>query len=421
MAQALDFAARLRFPRRTPPLELRKLIAQTMDRFGLRESADGRIAQLPGASGSWSASRSNCSRSPRSSSSTSRPPASIRPRNTGSWKCCAKSPTAAAPSSARSMRPKACTSWTSSRSIAGGQRHLHRNAGGSSRLFRDRASSRCCRIASVKRRRGNGSPSHRQPLRRLWRRSLPAPRCYNALRPYFPGSRFSWAANGRFCSRLAQRRVARPSADPARRPNWMGSRAIPPHRLFFAWAAALWFGCTNAAPGIVRERPIYQRERFAGVTPELYVLGKLLFLGAVTCPPIAALLRDSQGMLRTWGLHRVAARRPAAYAQPPASPSAASFPPWRAIPCRLSSPSHSSHPVHPSFGRAARRVADAPGPVAAVAASITPSFAAQRCMDLSFLSPAGASPYAHALITLLLWTGGAAAATCVTLRLREKC
>jgi hypothetical protein len=80
-----------------------------------------------------------------------------------------------------------------------------------------------------------------------------------------------------------------------------------------------------------------------------------------------------------------------------------------------------------------------------------PSFAAQRCMDLSFFwhrridadstdgheiayrnlpaeskVPNGgffadATPGLDALLSLLLWTGGAAAATCVTLRLREKC
>ena len=53
-------------------------------------------------------------------------------------------------------------------------------------------------------------------------------------------------------------------------------------RLFFAYIAALWFGCSNASQEIVREWPIYRRERIAGVGPILYVAAKLLFLGAVT-------------------------------------------------------------------------------------------------------------------------------------------
>jgi hypothetical protein len=90
-------------------------------------------------------------------------------------------------------------------------------------------------------------------------------------------------------------------------------------------------------------------------------------------------------------------------------------------------------------------------PVISVLAEAMPSFAAQRCMDLSFfwnrhidadaldghelayrnLPPdsrvangqffADASPGYRALLSLLLWTGAATAATCVTLRLREKC
>ena len=80
-----------------------------------------------------------------------------------------------------------------------------------------------------------------------------------------------------------------------------------------------------------------------------------------------------------------------------------------------------------------------------------PSFAAQRCMDLSYFwqrridadsmndreiayrnLPAASkvamgevftdsAPGWHALGSLLLWTGGAGAATWLTLRLREKC
>ncbi len=35
--------------------------------------------------------------------------------------------------------------------------------------------------------------------------------------------------------------------------------------LFFAYLATLWFGCSNAAQEIVRELPIYRRERMVGL------------------------------------------------------------------------------------------------------------------------------------------------------------
>jgi hypothetical protein len=52
--------------------------------------------------------------------------------------------------------------------------------------------------------------------------------------------------------------------------------------LFFAYIAALWFGCSNAAQELVRERPIYRRERIVGVGPAVYIASKMLFLSAVT-------------------------------------------------------------------------------------------------------------------------------------------
>lgn len=52
--------------------------------------------------------------------------------------------------------------------------------------------------------------------------------------------------------------------------------------LFFAYIATLWFGCSNAAQEIVRELPIYRRERVVGVSRLAYLMSKGLFLGAVT-------------------------------------------------------------------------------------------------------------------------------------------
>jgi ABC-type multidrug transport system ATPase subunit len=52
--------------------------------------------------------------------------------------------------------------------------------------------------------------------------------------------------------------------------------------LFFAYLATLWFGCSNAAQEIVKELPIYQRERLVGVSAHAYVLSKFIFQTGVT-------------------------------------------------------------------------------------------------------------------------------------------
>jgi hypothetical protein len=52
--------------------------------------------------------------------------------------------------------------------------------------------------------------------------------------------------------------------------------------LFFAYIAALWLGCGNAAQEIVREIPIYRRERLVGVGRTAYLSGKFLFLSTLT-------------------------------------------------------------------------------------------------------------------------------------------
>jgi ABC-type multidrug transport system ATPase subunit len=52
--------------------------------------------------------------------------------------------------------------------------------------------------------------------------------------------------------------------------------------MFFAYLATLWFGCSNAAQEIVKEVPIYQRERLVGVGAHSYLLSKFLFQTGVT-------------------------------------------------------------------------------------------------------------------------------------------
>ncbi len=52
--------------------------------------------------------------------------------------------------------------------------------------------------------------------------------------------------------------------------------------LFFAYVATLWFGCSNAAQEIVKEKPIYRRERLVGVGAHSYLGSKFLFLFVIT-------------------------------------------------------------------------------------------------------------------------------------------
>jgi hypothetical protein len=52
--------------------------------------------------------------------------------------------------------------------------------------------------------------------------------------------------------------------------------------LFFAYLGVLWFGCSNAAQEIVKEVPIYRRERLVGVGTHSYLLSKFVFQFGVT-------------------------------------------------------------------------------------------------------------------------------------------
>jgi hypothetical protein len=52
--------------------------------------------------------------------------------------------------------------------------------------------------------------------------------------------------------------------------------------LFFAYIATLWFGCSNGAQEIIRELPIFRRERIVGVSRAAYVTSKFIFIGLLT-------------------------------------------------------------------------------------------------------------------------------------------
>ena len=51
---------------------------------------------------------------------------------------------------------------------------------------------------------------------------------------------------------------------------------------FYVYVATLWFGSSNSAQEIVRELPIYRRERLVGLSRSSYLASKFLWLGGIT-------------------------------------------------------------------------------------------------------------------------------------------
>ncbi len=154
--------------------------------------------------------------------------------------------------------------------------------------------------------------------------------------------------------------------------------------LFFAYIAALWFGCSNGAQEIVREIPIYRREHIIGVGRNAYLLSKGAFLGSITL--IQVLLLYGTLLLGELGLNGNAGWQIAGLASTAIAASgiglavsslarsvmqAVMVVPLLLIPMILLSgysvPAHSMEK-----------------PVVKIS-TITPAFAAQRMMDTSFL------------------------------------
>jgi ABC transport system ATP-binding/permease protein len=51
---------------------------------------------------------------------------------------------------------------------------------------------------------------------------------------------------------------------------------------FFAYIATLWFGCSNSAQEIVKELPIYRRERLVGLSRWSYLTSKFIWMATLT-------------------------------------------------------------------------------------------------------------------------------------------
>src|SRR5262249_18340457 len=77
-----------------------------------------------------------------------------------------------------------------------------------------------------------------------------------------------------------------------------------PTVLFLLVCASLWFGCGSAAQQLVKEQPIFLRERRAGLRLGPYILSKFLplaIVGAAQCAVLLVLVRLLTGNLEDWG------------------------------------------------------------------------------------------------------------------------
>lgn len=70
--------------------------------------------------------------------------------------------------------------------------------------------------------------------------------------------------------------------------------------MFFAYVSTLWFGTSNGAQEIVREIPIFRRERFVGMGRHEYLISKIILLGGMTC--VQALLLYLTLVVGEWGI-----------------------------------------------------------------------------------------------------------------------
>jgi ABC-type multidrug transport system ATPase subunit len=70
---------------------------------------------------------------------------------------------------------------------------------------------------------------------------------------------------------------------------------------FFAYVATLWFGCSNSAQEIVKELPIYRRERLVGLSRWSYLTSKFIWMAGLTS--IQALLLYATIAIGRFSLH----------------------------------------------------------------------------------------------------------------------
>ena len=283
VAQALRFAARLRLPAGTPPVELQKLLLQTMDQLGLREHSDKPITRLSGGQRKRVSVGAELLAKP-AVLFLDEPSSGLDPATEFQLM-----------ELLRDLADTGCTIVCTT--------HVMENAFLMDELVVLTGGCLVFQGPAQEAREYFGV----QKLAALYDRLLDRPAQEWQEEFGKKAEEASQRAEVRSRKKAERRDVARPFALPillARQfailcSDWRNFLILAGQPLiiaalvswtsndqslllFFAYIATLWFGCSNAAQEIVKELAIYKRERLVGVGAHAYLASKFIFLTAVT-------------------------------------------------------------------------------------------------------------------------------------------
>ena len=287
VSEALFFSARLRLPAGTPEVELRKLVAQTVERLGLAGQARARVQTLSGG---------QRKRVSVGVELLGRPAVLFLDEPTSGLDPAAEGKMMAL---LRGLADSGCTVVCTTHVmenvyltdrlliLMGGRLVFAGEFGRGPGIFRRAQTNGSLRPArrNAPRRPGTRtSASARAAICHPRRRTLPSP---PRARRCVPSSANPLSAT---LPVLLRRQWAILRADPRNFLILFGQPLLiallvvwvtddTSLTLFFAYLATLWFGCSNAAQEIVRELPIYRRERTVGLGRHAYLLSKFSLLG----------------------------------------------------------------------------------------------------------------------------------------------
>ncbi len=283
VAQALRYAARLRLPAGTPPVELQKLLLQTMDQLGLREHSDKPITRLSGGQRKRVSVGAELLAKP-AVLFLDEPSSGLDPATEFQLM-----------ELLRDLADTGCTIVCTT--------HVMENAFLMDELVVLTGGCLVFQGPAQEAREYFGV----QKLAALYDRLLDRPAQEWQEEFGKKAEEASQRAEVRSRKKAERRDVARPFALPillARQfailcSDWRNFLILAGQPLiiaalvswtsndqslllFFAYIATLWFGCSNAAQEIVKELAIYKRERLVGVGAHAYLASKFIFLTAVT-------------------------------------------------------------------------------------------------------------------------------------------
>ena len=287
VAEALDFTARLRLPADTPPLETRKLIAQTLHRLGLDARWNTPIHQLSGGERKRVSVGVELLGSP-AVLIHDEPTSGLDPA--GEFKLMEL---------LRRLTDVGCTTICTTHVVenvyladrlfvmAGGRLAF----AGSSHEARDYFDVQ--KLTLLYDRLAEKPPAEWEQEFRRWKGTRDAPAAVDGVtaRELTKGRRTASPRSA--LPVLLARQWAILRADPKNFLLLFGQPLVvallvglatddAALALFFTYLSTLWFGCSNAAQEIGREIPIYRRERLAGLSRSAYLSSKFGLWGTLT-------------------------------------------------------------------------------------------------------------------------------------------